>query len=139
MTDAPAAPDLLMLDVDECRRRLAEGGVGRIALATDGAPTIRPVNFALYQGAIVVRTGEGSLIRAAERGAGASFEIDQIDLHEHTGWSVVVEGKMGLAPEDEALHRLPLRAWASGVKDRHVCLSMDAISGLVIPPGRGNR
>lgn len=132
-------PENKELSEAECRRRLAGGGVGRIALPGEGAPIIRPVNFLVHEGVIVIRTGEGALIRAGEHGTPASFEIDGIDPLEHTGWSVVVVGKIAIHPREDALGALPLRAWASGQKSRHVMISLDAISGLQIPSGKGNR
>lgn len=138
-THHSAAPELEIFDLDYCRRRLAEGGVGRLAVRGEEAPEIRPVNFVLRNDAIVVRTGEGIFLTAARRSEGASFEIDGINALEHTGWSVVVVGKLGELPSDDAHLGLPLRAWASGQKDQFVGLSLDRVTGLRIPSGRGNR
>jgi hypothetical protein len=136
-----AATELEILEEAQCRRRLAEGGVGRLALpgAMAEAPEIRPVNFALLDERVVIRTGEGIVLGAAKRGAKASFEIDAIDPLEHTGWSVVVVGTLSELPTDAAHLSLPLRPWASGQKERFVGLSLDRVSGLRIPSGRGNR
>lgn len=124
----------------ECRRKLGEGGVARIAIQGPVAPEMRPVNFALVDDThLVIRTGDGAILKAAQRGEGAGFEIDEIDRLEHTGWSVVVVGKLFEIPTDDEHLALPLRPWASGRKDRFVGLSLDRVSGLRIPPGRGNR
>lgn len=132
-------PQLERFDDRECRRRLADGGVGRLAMRGTGAPELRPVNFVLRGDEIVIRTGEGMILEAARRGDAASFEIDGIDPLEHTGWSVVVVGKLAERPTDDDHLRLPLRPWASGRKDRFVGLSLERLSGLRIPAGRGNR
>lgn len=134
-----APPDLENLAGDECRRLLRGGGVGCIGLASAEAPVLRPVNFALHGDAIVVRTGEGRILTAAARGEAAAFVVDAADPLEHTGWSVIAEGKLSVLATDEVTLGLPLRAWADGTKDRFVSLSLDQLSGRRIPAGRGNR
>ena len=138
-TATPHAPSLEALPDDACRRRLADGGVGRVALRGGDAPEIRPVNFVLRDDRVVIRTGDGIILSAARRGEAASFEIDGIDPLEHTGWSVVVAGKLGELPSDEHHLALPVRPWASGHKDRFVGLTLERVSGIRIPSGRGNR
>jgi nitroimidazol reductase NimA-like FMN-containing flavoprotein (pyridoxamine 5'-phosphate oxidase superfamily) len=137
--DGIAAPDLEQLDPAECRRLLGRGGVGRLALRGSEAPEIRPVNFALVGDRLIVRTGDGSILAAARAGEAAGFEIDEIDRLEHTGFSVVARGRLSVLPSDASLLALPVRPWASGLKDRFVGLSLEHVSGLRIPPGRGNR
>jgi hypothetical protein len=88
---------------------------------------------------VLIRTGEGTILAAADRGEPASFEIDAIDPVEHTGWSIVVNGKLREYVEARQGPAPPLRAWASGVKDRFVTLRIDEVSGLRIPAGRGKR
>jgi nitroimidazol reductase NimA-like FMN-containing flavoprotein (pyridoxamine 5'-phosphate oxidase superfamily) len=132
-------PALEIFDPAQCRHWLAESSIGRLALPGGEAPEIRPVNFALHADQVVIRTGEGRILDAARRGDAAGFEIDGIDPLEHTGWSVVVVGKLCELPTDPDHLALPLRPWASGRKDRFVGLSLDRLSGMRIPSGRGNR
>lgn len=132
-------PSLETFGPDECRRHLLAGGVGRIAMRGAEAPEVRPVNFILQDDRLIVRTGDGSILAAAQRGESATFEIDGIDPLEHTGWSVIVVGKLAALPTDDAHLALPLRPWASGHKERFVGLSLERVTGLGIPPGRGNR
>ena len=138
-TPASDAPALEVFDPARCRHWLSEGGIGRLALRGSDAPEIRPVNFALCGEQLVIRTGEGLILHAARQGEAAGFEIDGIDPLEHTGWSVVVVGKLCELPSDDAHLALPLRPWASGQKDRFVGMSLDRVSGMRIPSGRGNR
>ena len=132
-------PGIETFEAAECRRRLRVAGVGRIAMRGDGAPEVRPVNFTLRDGHVIIRTGDGAILAAAQRGETAGFEIDDIDRLEHTGWSVVATGKLFELPTDDEHLALPLRPWASGRKDHFVGLTLDRLSGLRIPPGRGNR
>ena len=63
-----AAPALETFDAAECRRHLDEGGVGRLAMRGAEAPELRPVNFAVRGGMVIMRTGDGSILAAARRG-----------------------------------------------------------------------
>lgn len=141
MASDTTAEGLDILGAAECRRLLAEAGVGCLALPGDGAaaPELRPVNFVLHGDALVVRTGESRILEAARRGDPVAFEIDGIDRVEHTGWSVIVTGKISEHAADQATRALPLRAWGSGAKDHFVSIPLESVSGRRIPAGRGNR
>ncbi len=84
-----------ILPVAECRRLLAlgakEGRIGRVGVATDQAPVIIPVNFALRDGQVLVRVGPGFLSQAAG-GRLVAFEVDHIDPDAAMAWSVLVRG-----------------------------------------------
>ncbi|MDP6979996.1 MAG: pyridoxamine 5'-phosphate oxidase family protein [Myxococcota bacterium] len=124
---------------DECLELLRGTATGCLALATDGAPRLRPVNFIVDDWSIIVRTGEGQILDAAREGRHASFQVLDSNGFEHTGASVNVAGKLEELETNELLLALPLRPWASGQRDRFVKLSVAQISGRRIPPGRGNR
>ena len=49
-----------------------------------------PVNYAVLDGDIVIRTGSGTKLDAALTGAVVAFEIDSVDPIYHEGWSVMV-------------------------------------------------
>ena len=133
------ADGLVILSAGECLRLLAEAGVGCLGLPGSSTPELRPMNFVLQGDTLVMRTGEGRILEAAQRGDAVSFEIDGIDRVEHTGWSVIVAGKISERTADAAARALPLRAWGSGKKDRFVSISLESVSGRRIPSGRGNR
>lgn len=139
MVRAKSHEGLEILSPNECQRLLTEAAIGRLAMPATGAPTLRPVNFALDGEALVIRTGEGSILDAARRGLSVSLEADGIDRLDHTGWSVIVVGTIRERATDDRTLALPLRAWASGKKDRFVSISMESVEGRRIPPGRGNR
>ncbi len=134
------APAVRALSVDECWRRLSEGGIACLGLSAAGEPPVlRPVNFAVDGELLIVRTGEGRILDTARRRDGASLLLHGIDKLEHTGWSVVACGILQERESDARHLALPLRPWASGQKDRFVALRVEEVSGLAIPPGRGNR
>ena len=142
---------MAMLSFEECRHLLRAGGVGIIALRGVEAPVLRPVNFALHErssngarpaavevlrnSCLLIRTGEGRILEAAIGGEPASFVISAIDGLEHTGWSVVVTGRLVDRSRVEGIDAVPLRPWARAEKNRFVGLSIEEISGRRIAGG----
>lgn len=126
--------DMVVLDRDECIRRLAEGGVGRVALVADGRPAIFPVNYALMGRFIYFLTAPGSKLAAAGRGDLVAFEVDRHDPSEHSGWSVVVIGRAGVVPAEEAepVWRLRLGRWVGGGPATQIRIEMEQVSGREI-------
>jgi uncharacterized protein len=118
-----AEPSFVALGRDECLALLQQGRVGRLAVVIKGQPHVLPLNYAVDEhGVIVFRTAE--LTAASEVGLTAvAFEVDDIDVEHHQGWSVAVHGSgqeitTGLDPESERLRQLPVRPWAPGPRDR---------------------
>ncbi len=79
----------------ECQRLLAvaakAGKVGRLAVSTDQAPMIVPVNFSVHDGLLMVRMGTGAMARAVD-GRLVAFEVDDVDRERGSAWSVVARG-----------------------------------------------
>lgn len=113
----------------ECEQRLRSGGVGILAMVGEPAPVLRPVNYVVHEAWLLMRTGEGSILDAAARGEPASFVISEVDRFEHTGWSVVVTGKLAVREANEGLAGAALRPWARADKHHFVALSLEEISG----------
>lgn len=120
---APAEDDSLpgslsRIPAQECLQLLATHTVGRLAyIAREDVPDVVPVNYVVHDGAILLRSGVGPKLQAAERRAVVAFEVDEVDEVAHTGWSVVAVGRARrLLPEErDALppDALPV-AWAHG-------------------------
>jgi hypothetical protein len=107
---------LQVLARDECLRLLETTTIGRLGVVEGGAALIFPVNFAVADGTILVRTAPGAKLRAARR-APVTLEVDQVDSETRTGWSVMVRGRVEEitsfdAPAVRALRDLPLHPWA---------------------------
>ena len=117
------------LTLSECNEYLRFGGVGVLAFCEASVPILRPVNFAMDEDAIVIRTGEGRIFEAAKRSESASFVISEIDRVEHAGRSVIVSGKLVERPVFGSLADIPLRPWAGSEKNHLIGLSIDRISG----------
>jgi nitroimidazol reductase NimA-like FMN-containing flavoprotein (pyridoxamine 5'-phosphate oxidase superfamily) len=117
------------IPLETCQRLLKDGAVGLLAMAGTEAPDVRPVNFVLLDRSVVMRTGRGRIYQGALRREPASFVISESDRLEHSGWSVVVSGRLSLCEGDEILAAARVRPWARVEKREVVALSMDHVSG----------
>lgn len=135
---------LEVLDRDECLRLLAHKRFGRVGV-TDGAlPTILPVNYWSDGTSVYVRTSPGTKLDAALRDAVVAFEVDDVDMFDHAGWSVVVTGvarEVTDRDELEGLAGAPIGRWAPGPDGHVIAISTELVSGRrlrakVLSPGR---
>jgi len=120
------------LTVEECLDRLAAETVGRLAFAAADGPRIVPLNYALVDDAIVVRTTAYSEVATHAVGHPAAFEVDRLDHDTRTGWSVLVVGVLhDLEPADlENVHKVwTASSWAGGVRNRYLQLRWREVSG----------
>lgn len=126
---APGPGGLAALDEAECLRLLATRSVGRLAyVARAGTPDIAPVNYVLDGRDVLVRSGPGPKLQAAERGDRVAFEVDDLDEQVRAGWSVVVAGRARVVPPAEAA-RLDLpEPWSQGPR-RHVVRISGRVTG----------
>ena len=127
---------LEVLDRSECTALLARHHVGRLAIAIGTQPLVFPVNYAMFDGAIVFRTGRGTKLFGAV-GNHVAFEIDGTDTRYHEGWSVLAVGKAEEVldrVERARLATVPLPAWSEGAKDHYVRIRPRALTGRRIPP-----
>jgi uncharacterized protein len=121
-----------LLGEGECLDLLARATVGRVAVTVGALPAIFPVNFALSDGAVVFRTGDGTKLAAATDQTVLAFEVDDWDPMEQTGWSVLALGRATVVEDpDEAarLRRLPLAPWAGGTREHFVRMPIEFVSG----------
>ena len=122
---------LTSLDVDECLVRLEGSVLGRLAFLDGPALRILPMNYVLHEGSVVLRVGLGSTLDAVVD-ATVAFEVDEVRPEDHSGWSVVVNGRAEEVwrPEElEVLRRLPLRPWVPGDRDHFIRIASTAITG----------
>ncbi len=83
---------LELLTEEETYELLGSGEVGRVGITIGALPAIFPVNYRLIDGSIVFRTAPGSKMSAAAKGAVVAFEVDDYQLADRTGWSVLAVG-----------------------------------------------
>jgi len=123
------------LDSQECRALLASHTVGRVAFTEHALPAIRPVNYTVLGTHIVLRTSAGGLAARLD-GQVVAFEIDDVDVDSHSGWSVVVTGTARVLRDPGELLRLDSTVPASWVGSGHgtpVCITPGQVSGRRIP------
>lgn len=125
--------DPISLSRDECVRLLSAGVTGRVALSSPDGPHIIPVNYAVVDDAVIVRTSPYSVLGTHGRDAVLAFEVDQFDHERHHGWSVVARGRAEVLtdPAEIAYVRETWepRPWAGGVRGVYLRLRWVEISG----------
>lgn len=129
--------DLGLLDRDECLRLLGSVAIGRIVFTARALPAVAPVNFAVVDGEIVLRTAPGSKLDAAVANSVVAFEADQFNLARRGGWSVVVVGRAYVITEPERialLDELDLQCWLAGDRSNYVAVRPEMVSGRVLVP-----
>jgi uncharacterized protein len=106
-----------VLSRPECLRLLAMAGqagtVGHLAVSTDTAPVVHPVNFSFEDGRVLLRLGHGFMLETSP-GRLVAFEVDGADPARQAGreaggtmaWSVLVRGL--LTPVAEGTGPRPL-------------------------------
>jgi nitroimidazol reductase NimA-like FMN-containing flavoprotein (pyridoxamine 5'-phosphate oxidase superfamily) len=120
------------LSDETCWELLETTPVGRIAVMVDGAPEVYPVNFVVDGRSVAFRTAPGSKLRGLERFPTTSFEADVIDPDLHTGWSVMIKGRVVdvTRPDEHArLAAIPLTLWTAGAKDHWVRVRPTEVTG----------
>lgn len=120
----------------ECLARLGSTPIGRLAFTENAMPAIRPVNYTMHGGDIVIRTSrDGTLGKIT--GEVVAFEVDDIDPTTHTGWSVVAVGKAEPITDIDELTRITdpaHRPWAPGERSRYLRIQIEIITGRRIAP-----
>lgn len=124
-------PRLETLSEEECRRLLADGGVGRFVFTTDRGPVAVPVNYRILDGDVVFRTAGDTSLAAVSDVEPVSFEVDHIDEAMGAGWSVLVSGRVRRVTPDEfgRLEELGVEPWAGGHRSVYLRLESSGVSG----------
>ncbi|HEY9522724.1 MAG TPA: pyridoxamine 5'-phosphate oxidase family protein [Thermopolyspora sp.] len=148
MSEHAGSPDeaqrrISELDADECLRLISSQEVGRVAFNTPEGPMILPVNYKLYEGAIVFRTAAGGPmdkdLRTRLEGVEfkIAFEVDRFDETAEEGWSVLVHGGAHHVPSDEVatVAGALVTPWAGGVRELYLRIVPQHITGRRIHHG----
>ncbi len=99
----------------ECLAQLGTVSVGRLGVTIRAMPAILPVNFAMHDERVVLRSVPGSKLDMATTASVVAFEADDHAPDGTWGWSVLVQGiaeEVTDPGELQALRALDLRAWA---------------------------
>ncbi len=125
---------------EECFELLQSQDLGRLAIVRDGRPEIFPVNYAISERIIAIRTEPGVKLTYASL-AHVAFEVEQIDPDTREGWVVEVRG----FAEDitDAANPWAERArdsvgdpWVKGPHEHYISITHSEVSGrrLRCPP-----
>jgi uncharacterized protein len=134
-TDARWFPGHLSeMDGPECLELLAGHEVGRVAYCDDLGPVVLPVNYTLDHDTVLIQVSPHSVLGRRLQGR-ASFEIDDFDDYNESGWSVLVRGEASYVDAGD----LPADAgrphsWAEGQRTLHVRITPSLISGRRLLP-----
>lgn len=123
------------LDAAVCLRLLGERGIGRVAVITPDGPHLVPVNYAVLDDTIVIRTSPYSLLGTHARDSVLAFEVDDLDEPTRSGWSVVVRGRSRAESDPRTLARLRRllpQSWAPGARTLYLRLPLDEVSGRAV-------
>lgn len=121
------------LDRAECLELLGQKQVGRIAFADDSGPDVFPVNYVMDgEDVLIATSGYGPLARSGTSGR-VAFEVDEIDDHNESGWSVVVRGRASRESAFDLPPELP-RPWADGSRTFVLRISPDVVTGRRLLP-----
>lgn len=100
-------------------------------------PQVIPVNYALSDGAMVIRTAAyGTLAQHATRGR-VAFEVDELDEFLSSGWSVLALGTAESVSSDDLgeIGRVDgPEPWAPGTRNLFVRITPTEITGRRILP-----
>jgi hypothetical protein len=129
----------------DCWARLAEHEVGRLAYVQGDGPTIVPLNYLAQDGKVWLRTASYNQLAVHVAGQLAAFEVDDINVHDRTGFSVLLRGRV-----EHVLHTMTgltwpePTLWPDGIRTMMFCLTPTQVTGRslaqadVTPaPGRG--
>ena len=129
---------IMELSTEECRRLLASGVFGRVALSTPTGPYIVPVNYSVVNDLVVFRTTPYSVLGSEGRNALMAFEVDHVDYEYATGWSVVARGRGDVITDSRELEAItsswPPRPWASGQRNVYFGLRWTELTGRRLGP-----
>ena len=131
---------LELLSEAQCRWLLAGAEVGRVGITVGALPAIFPVNYRLIDGAIVYWTAPGSKMSAAVAGAVVAFEVDDYQLTDRTGWSVLAVGRAEVVTDPDMTARViaaHLEPFVDGARTTLVRIEPTFLSGRRLVHGAG--
>lgn len=123
---------LELLTEDQARELLAGGEVGRVGITIGALPAIFPVNYRVIDGAIVFRTAPGSKMSAAAEGAVLAFEVDDYQVTDRSGWSVLAVGRAEVVHDMDVTFKVleaKLEPFADGPRSAIVRIEPTFLSG----------
>ncbi|CAM3836636.1 pyridoxamine 5'-phosphate oxidase family protein [Nocardioides marinus] len=129
-------PDTLvrLLSEEECWELLEDHELGRIGYRLVDEVHVVPVNYAVVDRTLLIRTDAGNKLLAAALESDVALEIDSVESladARRVAWSVLVRGHARVLGEDEARRYddLPLVPWVATPKWEVVAIVPEAVTG----------
>ena len=91
MESTPRGRRLVAIAEEECWQLVATRRWGRLLVVVADHPELFPVDHLVDGRSLLVRTEEGTKLRAA-LGARVGFEVDEVDDDARLGWTVMLAG-----------------------------------------------
>jgi uncharacterized protein len=115
----------------ECVTLMSGAQIGRAVFTERALPAVVPVNFIVYDDAVVMCTAADTRLAAAATRGVLAFQVDDIDPVTRSGWSVVVVGVAELVDDvvEQANVHLLLQPWAPGRNEVFVRLPLKVVTG----------
>lgn len=126
---------LKVLSRKECLDLLNATPVGRVAWNEPEGPIILPVNYVMDGTSIIFRTGiDTALARKLHLGF-ASFQIDEHDDFNRSGWSVLARGMVSCVDANHVTEDAPeVFPWVDGERHYMMRITPLVITGRRIIP-----
>jgi nitroimidazol reductase NimA-like FMN-containing flavoprotein (pyridoxamine 5'-phosphate oxidase superfamily) len=126
--------ELTQLSEDECWGLVVahRPALARIAFTDGGSSVIYPMNYAVADRTLYLRTESDSRLTTAVQSQDVAFEVDDVDGDWERGWSVLAQGRLHEVDAPDELERrreLRLRTWAPGERLHLLRLDVSRISG----------
>jgi hypothetical protein len=117
----------------ECFDLLQTQDLGRLAIVRDGRPEIFPVNYAISDRIIAIRTRLGVKLTYASL-AHVAFEVENIDPDTREGWVVEVRGFAeditdAANPWAESARDSVGHPWVMGPHEHYISITHSQVSG----------
>lgn len=125
-------PSVQLIHEDECEGLLRAHRWGRLAVQVQDHPEVFPLNYAMDGHRIVFRIDRGTKLASLRQHHVASFQIDEVDEEQRTGWSVMAVGPITevIDPEDVSrLEDLGLESWVTSESIHWMRLSPHRLTG----------
>ncbi|WP_182376790.1 pyridoxamine 5'-phosphate oxidase family protein [Nocardioides sp. WS12] len=124
---------LVVLSDAECWDLVRSRPVGRVAWSGVDGVSVVPVNYAVVDGQILLRTTPYSLLARDCPNREVAFEVDDLDETVHGGWSVLLRGR---CEREERLSE-GKAPWVTGPRILGMRIDVRSVSGRrVEPPSR---
>lgn len=122
---------LEVLSPEQCWDLLAAAPVGRLAFVDQGAPMVLPVTHGVVGRRIAFRSPAGGKLSAAIVASPVAFEVDEWDVGDRSGWSVVARGVAESSPEDaDALDAMGIVPWLEpAIRGTWIEVRVDEVTG----------